>query len=306
MSCVMTKISLIFLCFFVVTSGVRADLVGPTPSEVYSQVMQIEKEVDLLRHYFGVDQEKKAAIYQGNLRPRHVWEKSYLIQVKINVLRKKIGLPRNEPNYIEPELSISSGMVFEQSQRLLTELRILKKRLGITEQVSPPQQYRGKQSIDVFNRLHYISYQLDVINREEINPNYVFAEVMRMFDDIASLLKMLHIRDQTYPPGKQKEVTPADSLAATFELLAEIQRLQKNVGIEQTDFSIFRKKEQVFPSDVFSLVSMALAELQTIKAYSELNHYVTPPAVTHERKKPNDVHQLLRWTTRMLRQIRSL
>ena len=190
--------------------------------------------------------------------------------------------------------------------RLLNVIFVLKKRLGITDQVSSPQQYTGKQPIDVFNRLHHISYQFDVINREEINPNYVFAEVMRIYEDIATLLKVLQLRDKTYPPGKQEKVAPADCLTATFELLAEIQRLQKGAGIERTDFSIFQKKEQVLPSDVFNLVSMALAELQTIKAYSDLNHYVTPPAVTHERKKENDVHQLLRWTTRMVRQIRSL
>ena len=69
---------------------------------------------------------------------------------------------------------------------------------------------------------------------------------------------------------------------------------------------LHQKKELVLPSDVFNLVSMALAELQTIKAYRDLKHYVTPPAVTHERKKTNDVHQLLRWVTRMLRQIRQV
>ena len=302
----MIKIYAFFFCFFVLITGARAELVEITPSEVYSQVMQIDKEVELLKKHFGIHQEKKADIYRGNLRPRHVWEKSYLIQVKINVLRKKFGLPRNQPNSIEPELNLSPGLVFEQSQRLLAELHVLKKRLGITPQVSASQQFSGKQPIDVFNSLHHISCQLDVLNREEINPDYVFAEVMRIYEDVATLLKTMQIRDRTYPPGKEQDVIPADSLAATFELLGEIQRLQKSANIERTDFSIFQKKEQVLPSDVFNLVSMALAELQTIKAYRGLNHYVTPPAVTHQRKNTNDVHQLLRWATRMLRQVRQL
>ncbi|MCI5138663.1 MAG: hypothetical protein D3922_09685 [Candidatus Electrothrix sp. AR1] len=273
----MMKIYAFFLCFFFfITGAPRAELVKITSSEVYSQVMQIDKEVDLLKKNFGLTREKKADIYRGSLRPRHVWEKSYVVQVKINVLRKKFGLPRNQPNSIEPELNLSPGLVFEQSQRLLAELYVLKKRLGITAQASAPQQFKDKQPIDVFNRLHHISYQLDVLNREEINPNYVFAEVMRIYEDIATLLKELQVRDLTYPPGKEKEVTPADSLTATFELLVEIQRLQKIAGIERTDFSIFQKKKLVLPSDVFNLVSMALAELQTIKADRDLHHYVTP------------------------------
>jgi hypothetical protein len=302
----MLKIYAFFLCFFVLLTGAQAELVEITPSEVYSQVMQVDKEVELLKKHFGLTREKKADIYHGKLRPRHVWEKSYVVQVKINVLRNKLGLPRNEPNNIEPELNLSPALVFEQSQRLLAELRILKTRLGITEQVSAPEQFKGKQSVDVFNRLHHISCQLDVLNCEEINPNYVFAEVMRIYEDVIIILNKLRIRDLTYPPGKEQEVTPADSLTATFELMAEIQRLQKNANIERTDFSIFQKKEAVLPSDVFNLVSMDVAELQTIKAYIDLTQAVTPPAVTHERKTPNDVHQLLRWVTRMLRQVRRL
>ena len=89
MSGTMIKIYALFLCFFVFITGARAELVEITPSEVYSQVMQIDKEIELLKKHFGMHREKKADIYRGNLRPRHVWEKSYLIQVKINVLRKK-------------------------------------------------------------------------------------------------------------------------------------------------------------------------------------------------------------------------
>ncbi|MCW5212983.1 hypothetical protein VU04_08735 [Desulfobulbus sp. TB] len=113
----MIKIYALFLCFLVSITGAQAELVEITPSEVYSQVMQINKEVELLKKHFGLRREKKADIYRSNLRPRHAWEKSYVVQVKINVLRKKFGLPRNEPNNIEPELNLSPGLFFEQSQR---------------------------------------------------------------------------------------------------------------------------------------------------------------------------------------------
>ncbi|MCI5221699.1 MAG: hypothetical protein D3924_03205 [Candidatus Electrothrix sp. AR4] len=302
----MKKTCAIFLFFFISATGAWAELTEITPSEVYSQMMQVAKEVDLLKEYFGITQEKKAVTYRGNLHPRHVWEKSYLVLIKINVLRKKFNLPRNEPNYIEPELNLSPGLVFEQSQRLLAELNVLKKRLGIKAKITPPEKYTGKQPIDVFNKLHHISCQLDVLNKEEINANYVFAEVMRIHEDAVEMINSLQIRDMTYPPGKQAEVSPAETLASTFELLSEIQRLQKSAGIERTNFSIFKKKQGVIPSDVFNIVSMALAELQTVKAYMGLNQIVTKAAVAHERKTANEVHQLLQWTTRMLSQIRQL
>ncbi|MCI5145692.1 MAG: hypothetical protein D3923_09210, partial [Candidatus Electrothrix sp. AR3] len=133
-------------------------LVKITASEVYSQVMQIDKEVDLLLQHFNISRKKIADTYRADLRPRHVWVKTYIIMVKINVLRNKLGLPRNEPNYMAPEDDYASGLVFEQTQRLQAELHILKKLLGIQGNTEL-QQFNGKRPIDVFNRLHHVSYQ---------------------------------------------------------------------------------------------------------------------------------------------------
>lgn len=93
---------------------------------------------------------------------------------------------------------------------------------------------------------------------------------------------------------------------ALFALLHEIQRLQRNVGIERTDFSGFQKKGTVISSDAIGLVGLALAELQTVKAAMDLTHVITRPAEYHETKTSADVHQLVRWTTRKLRLIREL
>ena len=300
----MKKLLVVLLLFF--SSHAIALPVEITPSEVYTQVVKIDQEVNVLQEHFGITEEKKADVYTARLLPRHVWAKTYMIMVKINVLRNKLGLPRNEPNYTEPELNLSPSLVFEQTQRLLAELHILKKRQGIVSNRATEQVFKNKRHIDVFNMLHHISYQLDVINNEEINPNYVFAEVMRIHEDIIHILRSLQLRDQTYPPGKEKKITPTDSLKASFSLMGEIQRLQRGAGITRTDFSAFNKRDRVLPSDVFNMVSMCLAELQTLKAQTGLKHNVTPPAAYHEGKSTSDVHQLLRWTTRMLRQIRQL
>ncbi len=233
----MKKNVAIFLCFVLFAGGARAELVEITPSEVYSQMMQVDKEVDLLKKHFGISRKKEADVYNAVLRPRHVWAKSYLIMVKINVLRNKIGLPRNEPNYMEPELDPSPGLVFEQGRRLLAEMQILKKHLGITADAGAMQQVSGKRPIDVFNMLHHISYQFDVLNDEEIDPDYVFAEVMRIHEDIVTVLRSLQLRDKTYPPAKEQKVKPADSLQAAFALMHEIQRLQRSAGIVCIDFS---------------------------------------------------------------------
>jgi hypothetical protein len=134
----------------------------------------------------------------------------------------------------------------------------------------------------------------------------VFAEVMRILADVDGLLQHLRLEDNTFPPEKRADLTPADSLRQAFELMAEIHRLQREVGIPRTDFEAFRKTEEVVPADVFNMVGLALAELQTIKAQRDLRYSMTPPANYYRDKTPADVHQLLSWVTRKLQLIKRL
>ncbi len=43
---------------------------------------------------------------------------------------------------------------------------------------------------------------------------------------------------------------------------------------------------------------MIIAELQTIKAYIGLKHYITPVATTYRDKTPAHVEQLMSWNLR--------
>ena len=273
-----------------------------TPSDVYSQATQIVKEIDIIKAHFKIKKKKTFAPYLAKVTPRHSWHKSYVILVKINVLRQQQGLPRYSVGSMEPTKSVQPFLMFEQSQRILTELRIIKTSLGIKAKVSRPNHFVGKRPIDVFNILHDISLQLELINHEAINPTYVFAEVLRIFDDITFITAHFGVNDDTFPPEKKRDVIPKDSLTAAFLLMDEIQRMQKQYGIERTDFSVFRKAKNVVPSDVFNMVGMCVAEIQILKAELEIPR-LTPAAEYQEIKTPADVHQLLRWASFKLQKI---
>jgi hypothetical protein len=277
-----------------------------SPSDVFIQAQIIEREAELIKQHLGVTQQPPALQIKIPLQPRHVWQTSYFILTKINVFRRQQGLPVNTANSVEPVLELDPAMVYEQTQRILTEIRILKTRLGIKGQVAQPEPVSGKRPIDVFNKLNVISAQWDALNGEEISPSYVFAEVLRIFADINTILQTQRIEDPTYPPGKQQHAQTQDSLNAAYELVQEVQRLQRDAGIKQTDLSVFRRPDEAQSADVFNMVGMGLAELQTIKAYLGLSQALTPPAGFYRDKTPADVHQLLRWVTYKLRLVRSL
>ncbi len=97
---------LFFLLFLFLPTAGQAVLVEMTPlhAHVYSQAMQIEKEVELLKKHFAITTSKKSnpVPVLAPLQPRHARQKSYFILLKLNVLRNKNGLPRITPDTMEP------------------------------------------------------------------------------------------------------------------------------------------------------------------------------------------------------------
>jgi len=275
-----------------------------TPTRVYEKTLVIKKEINLLKEELSLTKEKKYKDVSVDLKPRHVWQRSYMVLMKINILRERLGFPKITVGSMEAVKRIDPILPFEQTLRILAEIDILKLRLGVDKKVSFEKIKSRKNPIDVFNSLAYISYQLDILNTKEITPSYVFSEVMRIYEDVDLILNKLNIEDITYPPKKEKS-TPADSFDATFAVIKELQRLQKNAAIERIDFSVFKREDKILPSDVFNMVMMINAETQTIKAYLGIKD-LTKPAKEFEDKTPADVHQLLHWIAKRLSIIKNL
>jgi len=299
-------ICLVGLLFLYAGTTVAQDVsVFISPSQAYAEAVQIEKEVELLLKHFKISERIHPKPYKAELKLRHVFEMAYVVLTKVQILREKNGFSRFSIVSLEPKMSVDSELVYEQTQRILTELRIIKTRLGISAQVFAAKSYSGKRPIDVFNKLHQISLNIELLNHEPILPNHVFAVVMKIDHDVDDILRHLFVDDQTFPPAKVEGAKPVDVLASVFALMGEIQRLQGQVGITRTDFSTFEQSEDVKPSDVFNMVGMAFAELQTIKASLDITT-IAPPAERLEGKTPADSQQFISWVTRKLRLIEQL
>jgi len=291
---------LLLLVFF---SSLNAKTI--TPSEVYSQVILIQKELHSIMVYYNIkDSDDKVTQLNVILKPRNVWQKSYEIMIKINILRNTHNLPSIKPVNMTPVLHLNPDLVYEQTQRILTELKIFKLRLGLPKQQFDEERFFDKTPSDVFNGLNTISTSLDLLNQGGLTPSFVFTENMKVYDDISLILNFLEIEDKTIPRLKNKNATPYVTFETGMDILNKIKYLQINSGLDFVDFSGFRKKK-IIPSDVFSLTQMILAELQTIKAYIGLKA-ITPHAANYKTKTPIEVDQLMSWNLRKLNLIQSL
>lgn len=275
-----------------------------TPSTVYAQAVQIEKEIELLKRYYNITLHNPVAPVEADLQPRHVWQKTYVILIKLSIFRRKHGLSGFSPLVHEPTIKQDPRNSWGQTQRILTEIKIIKAYLGIPGEVSPVAPMQGKRPIDVFNKLNQIAYDMDALNNEAISPSYVYAEVLRINEDVNDLMRKIGTADTAVPPARNPAATPVDSLAQAFVLMETIQKMQRQLGLETTNLDVFRKKDGVVPADVFNMVTLCLGEIQLVKARLDLAHSVTHPAEFHEGKTPAEVTQLLGYVTNKLRLIK--
>ncbi|MEO5355898.1 MAG: hypothetical protein H7844_01200 [Nitrospirae bacterium YQR-1] len=273
--------------------------------DVYTEAMQILKEVEIIKKHFKIKTSAEVRDFKTNIQPRNVWQMSYAVYYKLNLLRKKNGLPGLSIPIIEPVINVDPVLVYEQTQRILTEFSIFKRRMGITEKATDRQQYSDKHPIDVFNRLHQVFLELELVTEQTVTPDYTFAQSMIILDDISLMVNELGLNDSTIPPKRLPDATPKEVFDTTYALMEYVQKLQKSVGIETVDFSVFRA-EHTKPSDVFNLQLMVISELQTLKAYLKLNIYITPAAKTYKNKIPADVLQLMGWSLLRIQLIKTI
>ena len=293
------------LLLLIITFSLNAKVI--TPNEVYSEVMLIKDEIHYLLKHYNVKHEHNSIINRGRidtkLKPRNVWQKSYEIMVKINILRNEYSLPTIEPVNMAPVLDLNPNLVYEQTQRVLTEFHIFKKMQGIKRKSFEVKIYKGKTPLDVYIGLSHVSAAMDELNKGGVTPSFVFGENMRVYDDISLILQYFNIEDKTIPAKKNLEATQTDTFNIGMKTLEKIKQIQIIAGIEFVDFNDF-KLEEATSSEVFGITQMILAELQTIKAYLGIKT-ITPAAISYKTKTPAEVNQLMSWNLRKLKLIKS-
>jgi hypothetical protein len=299
------KVSLALLLLLPLLFGAAtARAAEATPSDVYAQALRIEAEVESLKRHFKITANAHTEDKSGDLKPRHTWAKSYVILLKLGKLRRKHGLTFIEPVNVEPLLDMPPTQPWDMTQRILSEIAILKHRLDIPGQPPAVVPVSGKRPIDAYNKLHHISAELELLTGA-VTPSEVYGELKRLNEDVNAILRHQRIFEKALPPPRRDNLQPKDSLRAGFELMAEIQRLQRTHGLQTTDYRGFEMGDKTTPDDVFGMIALALAELQRVKAQLGMIHQITPGAPYEENKVPADVVQLLGYVTAKLREVQS-
>ena len=296
--------SILMLLFLVFTLSAK----NLTVNDVYAKTEIIEQHLHFLLKYYNVKHnhlEKKHIIISSKLKPRNSWQKAYELLVKINRLRLSHELLRIEPIGMEPVENLTIGMLYGMVDRVLTEIIIFEHRKGLIPPTFKLHKGTNKNLLDIYNILSLLSLAFDELNGSTISSAYIYAETMRIYDDLTIILNHLHISDNTIPNRRLKDATIKDATNSSFKLLTNIIRLHRIVGISSIQCTEFNK---VTPEarDLYNIVGLIVAELQPLKAHLGLTKNITPSALSYENKTPADIEQLMSWNFRKLELIKSL
>lgn len=274
---------------------------------VYQELYRVYQEVLLIKKHFNIDEENSARSFKIVLYPRHNWQKSYEVLVKINIFREKHRLPFVAVSSREPRTDLSAKIMYEQALRLMTEVKILKTYFDISTEIEDVPTFTGKTHTDHFNILTKISAEWDLINSTKFSPSFVFAEAIRISEDINFILAGLEIPHDTLPPPKNTQgIAPKDAFLMTEKIMHLIEKIERSLNIPTIDYPIFRPAGEITPSHVFAMTGIILAELQIIKATLNLKYSLTPQAKHYFGMRPADVQQVMGWCLRKLQLIDSL
>lgn len=299
----MRRIVFLILYLIIVTPCIAKEV---SIDDVYQQAYRINEEIEILKNHFGIKEMIQVAPIYANFTSSHTWQKTYEILFKLNVLRKEYDLPVIAVPAREPKLRPKPQIVFEQALRILTEIEIIKYQLDITKKSSSPPEFSGKTLADNFNLMNHISYQIDLLTGSSFTPSYVFAQAMRISEDVNSILDSLNIQDDTIPPPKQNDAILNDAFKTALQLLQEIKRIEQLGDVQGIETYPFEKMTTITPAEVFNITGIILAELQGIKARLNLSHELTPVAEFYENKTPDNVKQIFDWCLRKLRLVTTL
>jgi hypothetical protein len=282
-----------------------ADETTVSSAEVFRQVLVIEQETELMRRHFNVTRPPRPVTpVTAELRPLHVWQKTYLLLMRITAFRQSRGMDAFSPLGVAPREEMDPRYTWGQTQRVLTEIRILRRLLGVPGEVVEAPEVGPKRPLDVFNKLAEVEALWDSLLGDGYAAGALYAEALRLDEDVSELLELLRRFDDAAPPPRPEQLAPEGVLTAAYGVLGEVQRMQRLLGLPVTDLAAWRS-EGADAEMALDLVVLTLAELQTVKARLGFRHAIPPAAKHRPGQRLAEAAQLLGYSARKLALIRS-
>ena len=272
-----------------------------TPSQVYQVVENVEAELALLLDANFSDTKIPAEQVIPGMRPRHVLREARHVMRQIALLKQINALPVKAIEPI-PVREITPGDVKSSVDRVLTEVRALRKPFGITAKAKPAVLRQGKKPADVLARLKVVAELVQRLDIPAIVPNDVYRIALAIKADALQIHAALQTpAPQAIPEGIRGK-KPPHVYARGYDLLAKLKALtggNKRLAVPGGVITPPQKTANLKPADVLGILNNVLAELSSIKVVTGATE-TSPTVPAQAGKTPNDVYIVVEETIALI------
>lgn len=248
-------------------SSPRDEIASP---DVFAQVRLLRDELELIRYVMGRPRNSQPEIAVQGAVPREVYFQA------LTMLRKadRLSFEHTRERAREPELppgDIRSRDVLQVVQAALQRVRLVKKKLRITEESSPTPRDDRRTSTDVFRSCVQCSRQLNLLLERRFASSDVYLQVTRGVSYASRLLQQWPDSSPLpdapkHEPGKQ----PRDVYLRLVGCFHQIRRIAGLSGLKILELDPEEAKEaaeNAEPSDVYDIASLLVSELAFLHAH---------------------------------------
>ena len=256
-----------------------------TPSHVYQNTKRILAEINLIRKHSDITDTPRDPGRQIKKLPIHVFSKAVELMGKIGRRQRSIGMAPMSAALL-PFEHIDPGMVNAQADRILADLKKLKRAANISEKIAQQTFEPGKTPSDVYGLMWQASYAFDGIVGQ-ISPGEVFHNARLMMLELEIITSSVGVEGSQAVQERSTDKTPENVLTENFVSMYKIARIQRFLAMEPFYVPPL-PGGSITPSNVYDTTVTILAELHRCKIKLGLTERAvnTDSAV---EKTPSDV-----------------
>ena len=280
---------------------------GVTPSDVFVRVDLLDRYLDRVLETRGTPPPEPLQTDEQQLGPMHVYQLMLACASRSQELDDQVGV------LAVPTLSAKPRHYDPRDVRFVVDLMIdsterVAKKLAVSALPTAADPVSGKTPTDVFNRGTSVLLKFNALcGYDEISPNEVFAEMVRVTEDTRSILRQAdpESRYSIAAPDSAPGLDPVDVYKKCLSIRRVINKHRLALGVAATRLPADPADDSVEPRSVFVQTQIILAELNHLKLLTGTTSS-TPLAVpVRKTTLPSDVYRQANLVEHLLLQINS-
>ena len=233
------------------------------PADVYARVGVVQKELELIRFEMGRPKIERSHLHVTQAVPREVYFQALTLYEKASRLAfeqsgsLEIIYPYSLPSDIRP------GDVWRVVDAALSQVLLVRDKLGIREKISERLDERPIMPTDVFQFIVVANRQLNLLLNRQYAPRDVYRKVTLAVHYMARILHRFPGTERiSTPPAYTHGKRPGDVLQRLQECYRHIETIAKTSGLEVLELKLPKAEmKSIQPSDVYDMASLLVSNL---------------------------------------------